>query len=407
MFGNLLGNRRCIGHYALTFSKKPMSVPSTSPLEPAVLQPAPVKRLLSLDALRGFDMFWIMGGEEIFHVLAKTTGWGWAVVIADQFSHPDWNGFRAYDLIFPLFLFMAGVSTPFSVGSRLEKGVDKGAIARKIITRGLILVLLGIIYNNGLFTKPIHDMRFPSVLARIGLAGMFAQLIYVYFSQRAQYIFFVSFLLGYWALMMLVPVPGCGAGVLTMECNLASYIDRMLVPGHLYKTIHDPEGLFSTIPAIGNALLGIFAGTLLRHHGPNHSQQQKTVRLLATGALFVLLGWLWDFMFPINKNLWTSSFMLVTGGLSLMLLAVFYWIIDVKNIKGWTFFFTVIGMNSILIYMAGEFIDFEYATRFFFGGLIKLIASGWVAALAGVLAYLAVKWAFLYFLYKKNTFLRV
>lgn len=352
-------------------------------------------------------MFWIMGGEEIFQILAKTTSWGWAIFMADQFRHPDWNGFRPYDLIFPLFLFMAGVSTPFSVGSRLEKGDDRSAIVRKIISRGLILVLLGIIYNNGLFTKPFHDMRFPSVLARIGLAGMFGQLIYVYFSQRAQYIWFLSLLFGYWALMMLVPVPGCGAGVLTMECNLASYIDRMLVPGHLYKTIHDPEGLFSTLPAICNALLGIFAGNLLRDHRSGKTQQQKTVQLLATGAVFFVLGWLWDFVFPVNKNLWTSSFVLVTGGLSLLLLGIFYWIIDVKGYKGWTFFFMVIGMNSILIYLAGEFIDFEYATKFFFDGIIHLVSSGWVAALLGVLGYLAVKWAFLYFLYKKKTFLRV
>ena len=380
---------------------------TTAEAIPELAQPAPIKRLVSLDTLRGFDMFWIMGGEEIFHVLAKTTGWAWAIFMADQFTHPDWNGFRPYDLIFPLFLFMAGVSTPFAVGSRLDKGAHRAAIARKIIIRGLILVLLGVIYNNGLFTKPIHDIRFPSVLGRIGLAGMFAQLLYVYTKPRTQYISFLLILLGYWAAMMLIPVPGCGAGVLTMECNLASYIDRQLVPGHLYKTIHDPEGLFSTLPAIGNALLGIFAGTLLRTDGPAHSQQQKTVRLLSIGLGFVLLGWLWDLVFPVNKNLWTSSFVLVTGGLSLMLLGIFYWIIDVKNVKGWTFFFTVIGMNSILIYLSEKFIDFEYTTHFLFGGLLKGLASGWVAALLGVLAYLAVKWLFLYFLYKKKTFLRV
>ena len=374
---------------------------------PELAQPAPVKRLVSLDTLRGFDMFWIMGGEEIFHVLAKTTGWTWAVFMADQFTHPNWNGFRPYDLIFPLFLFMAGVSTPFAVGSRLEKGADKAAIARKIITRGLVLVLLGVTYNNGLFTKPIHDIRFPSVLARIGLAGMFAQLIYIYTKPRTQYAGFVFILLGYWAAMMLIPVPGCGAGILTMECNLASYIDRQVVPGHLYKTIHDPEGLFSTLPAICNALLGIFAGTLLRTDGPTRSQQQKAVRLVNIGLGFVLLGWLWNIVFPVNKNLWTSSFVLVTGGLSLMLLGVFYWIIDVKGIKGWTFFFTVIGMNSILIYLSEKFIDFEYTTHFLFGGLLNGLGSGWMAALLGVLAYIAVKWLFLYFLYRKKTFLRV
>lgn len=386
-----------------------MSTKSTSPTQadPAVLQPAPVKRLLSLDTLRGFDMFWIMGGEEIFYVLAKTTGWSWAIFMASQFQHPDWNGFRPYDLIFPLFLFMAGVSTPFSIGSRLEKGDDRLAITRKVITRGLLLALLGVIYNNGLFMKALEDTRFPSVLGRIGLAGMFAQLIYIYFNQRAQYIWYVGLLLGYWALMMLVPVPGCGAGVLTMECNLASYIDRQLVPGHLYKTIHDPEGLFSTIPAIANALLGIFAGNILRNHQAHKSQQQKTLQLLAAGAILFVLGWIWDLVFPVNKNLWTSSFSLVTGGLSLILLSIFYWIIDVKGFKGWTFFFMVIGMNSILIYLAGEFIDFEYAAKFFFEGLIKLISSGWVEGLLSVLGFLAVKWGFLYFLYKKKTFLRV
>ncbi|CAN5442304.1 DUF5009 domain-containing protein [soil metagenome] len=382
-----------------------MQTTTSNSAEPAIAQPAPIKRLLSLDTLRGFDMFWIMGGEEVFHVLAKTTGWAWAILLADQFTHPSWNGFRAYDLIFPLFVFMAGVSTPFSIGGKLEKGADKSQIARKIITRGLILVLLGIIYNNGLFVKALQDTRFPSVLGRIGLAGMFAQLIYLYAKPRTQYIWFIGILLGYWAAMMLIPVPGCGAGVLTMECNLASYIDRQLVPGHLYKTIHDPEGLFSTIPAICNALLGIFAGTFLRTHGKTGNQ--KALQLLGAGVGFVVVGWLWNFVFPVNKKLWNSSFMLVTGGLSLTLLAIFYWIIDVKDIKGWTFFFTIIGMNSILIYLAGEFIDFGYAARFFFEGLLKLSASEVVLEVGGVLAILAVKWVFLYFLYKKKTFLRV
>lgn len=380
---------------------------TTTDVTPELAQPAPVKRLLSLDTLRGFDMFWIIGGEEIFHVLAKTTGWAWAVFMADQFTHPAWNGFRPYDLIFPLFLFMSGVSAPFSIGSRLEKGADKSAIARKIISRGLILVVLGVLYNNGLFAKALADTRFPSVLARIGLAGMFAQLLYVYVSQRTQYMVFVAILLGYWALMMLVPVPGCGAGILTMDCNLASYIDRMVVPGHLYKTIHDPEGLFSTVPAIGNALLGIFAGNILRNHTPSRDQSHKIGQLVALGAVFVVLSWLWNYVFPINKNLWTSSFVLLTGGLSLLLLALFYWVIDVKGIKGWTFFFTVIGMNSILIYLSERVIDFAYTAHFLSNGLITLLASGWVAALLAVLAHIAVKWGFLYFLYRKKAFLRV
>ncbi|MFD2932539.1 acyltransferase family protein [Spirosoma flavum] len=373
--------------------------------EPAVAQPAPIRRLLSLDALRGFDMFWIIGGEEIFHVLAKTTGWAWAIFMADQFTHVDWNGFRPYDCIFPLFLFLAGVSTPYSLGSRLAKGDDRAMLARKVITRGLILVVLGIIANNGLFTKAFSDMRFGSVLGRIGLAGMFAQLIYLYVgNERTRYGIFAGILLLYWALLMLVPVPGFGAGNLTMEGSLVGYVDRLLMPGHLYKVVHDPEGILSTLPAICTGLLGVFAGTILRRHGL--TDNRKIQQLVLAGVSCVALGWVWNIVFPVNKNLWTSSFVLVAGGWSLLILSLFYWVIDVQNIRRWTFFFVVIGMNSILIYLAGRVIDFEHTANFLFGGLLHYFSEP-IQAVGGVLAFLAVKWLFLYFLYKKKTFLRV
>ncbi|QJW88321.1 DUF5009 domain-containing protein [Spirosoma taeanense] len=373
--------------------------------EPAVAQPAPVRRLLSLDALRGFDMFWIIGGEEIFHVLAKTTGWAWAIFMADQFTHVDWNGFRPYDCIFPLFLFLAGVSTPYSLGSRLARGDDRAMLARKVIMRGMVLVLLGIIYNNGLFARPLAEMRFPSVLARIGLAGMFAQLIFLYVrSERARYGVFIGILFLYWALLMLVPVPGYGAGSLTMEGSLVGYVDQMVLPGRLYKVVHDPEGLLSTLPAIATGLLGVFAGTVLRRR--DLSDGRKLQQLVLAGVACVAVGWLWNLVFPVNKNLWTSSFVLVAGGWSLLALSLFYWIIDVQNLRRWTFFFVVIGMNSILIYLAGEVIDFEHAAHYLFGGLLRFFSEP-VRALGGVLAFLAIKWGFLYFLYRKNVFLRV
>ncbi len=373
--------------------------------EPALAQPAPVRRLISLDALRGFDMFWIMGGEEVFHVLAKTTGWAWAIFMADQLTHVGWNGFRPYDCIFPLFLFLAGVSTPYSLGSRLTKGDDRSMLARKVIMRGLILVALGIIYNNGLFEKPFADMRFGSVLGRIGLAGMFAQLIFLYVrSERTRYGIFVGILLLYWALLLLVPVPGFGAGNLTMEGSLVGYVDRLLMPGHLYKVVHDPEGLLSTFPAICTGLLGVFAGTLLRRHGL--TDNKKVQQLILAGVSCVALGWIWNLVFPVNKNLWTSSFVLVAGGWSLLILSLFYWIIDVKNLRRWTFFFVVIGMNSILIYLAGRVINFEYATHFLFSGLLSFFSKP-IRLVGGILAFLAVKWIFLYFLYKKKTFLRI
>ncbi|MDR6196861.1 DUF5009 domain-containing protein [Siphonobacter sp. SORGH_AS_0500] len=381
-----------------------MSLTSTVP-EPEVAQPVPIKRLLSLDTLRGFDMFWIMGGDEIFYALAKTTSWSWALFMADQLTHPAWNGFRFYDLIFPLFLFMAGVSTPFSLDGRIARGEEKSKLARKIVSRGITLVILGIILNNGIFQKPLAEMRFGSVLGRIGLAGMFAQLIYLYAGKRASYVWFFVILLGYWAAMMLIPVPGCGAGVLTMECSLAGYLDRLLMPGKLYLTVHDPEGLLSTIPAICNALLGIYAGTVLKNQSKTASR--KIIHLVGLGLAFIGLSLLWDVVFPINKNLWTSSFVCVTGGCSLLLLSIFYWIIDVKGYKKWTILFTVIGMNSILIYMSGLVVSFEHASEFFFGGLIKHLDSVPLKAVLTVLGMLFMKWLFLYFLYTKKVFLRV
>ena len=365
----------------------------------------PQQRLYSLDALRGFDMFWIMGAEEIFHNLYKATGspfWG---AISTQLTHPDWNGFHFYDLIFPLFLFMAGVATPYSVGRELEKGKSREQLLMRVIKRGLILVLLGIIYNNG-FThlKPISEIRFASVLGRIGLAYMFANIIYLYTKERAQMIWFGALLIGYWLIMKFASAPGYPPGDLTMQGNFASYVDRSILPGKLYLGIHDPEGLFSTIPAIGTGLLGILAGNLLKK--TTLSGGQKALRLAITGIIFLALAQLWNLNFPINKNLWTSSFVLQVGGISLLLLSVFYYIIDVKGYKSWSFFFRVIGMNSILIYLSGHFINWEYTTNGFFGWLGDLIGNPYNAVVLAM-CYVFIKWLFLYFMYKKKIFLRV
>lgn len=363
-------------------------------------------RLLSLDTLRGFDMFWISGGEEIFAALAKVTGWSWAIFMAQQLTHPDWHGFRAYDLIFPTFLFMAGVSTPFSLGSRLEKGALPSELIRKVVQRGLILVLLGIIHNNGLFHTAWENMRYPSVLGRIGLAGMFAQIIYLYTDKKARWIWFTGLLIGYYAFMVWFPVPGCGAGLLTMECNPASYFDRMIIPGHLHKGIHDPEGIISTFPAIATGLMGIFAGELLRTDHETISKNNKVVYLAAAGIVSLLLCLVWDVFFPINKNLWTSSFVLCAGGFSTLLLALFYWVIDVLNYRKWTLFFVVIGMNSIVIYMIGDYVNFGYTANALFGGILHAFPES-VAVVGEVIAFIAVQWAFMYLLYKNKLFLKV
>lgn len=364
----------------------------------------PSQRLYSLDALRGFDMFWIMGAEDIFHELAKVTQAPFFEVIATQLTHPDWHGFHFYDLIFPLFLFMAGVATPYSVGKELERGKSRQELLWRVIKRGLILVLLGVIYNNGLELKPVSEIRFGSVLGRIGLAYMFANIIYLYTTQRGQVIWFCSLMLGYWLLILCFAAPGFPAGDLTMEGNVVSYLDRLVMPGRLYLKIHDPEGLFSTIPAIGTALLGIYAGNILKTS--TLTMARKALHLAVAGAVLLVLSQIWNLFFPINKNLWTSSFVLCVGGWSLLLLSLFYYIIDVKGYRKWAFFFSVIGMNSILIYMSGRFIDWGYTTAALFQWLGQLVGDPYnVVAMA--VCYVLVKWVFLYFLYKKDVFLRV
>jgi predicted acyltransferase len=364
----------------------------------------PQQRLYSLDALRGFDMFWIMGAEEIFHTLAKATGspfWG---AIANQFTHPDWNGFHFYDLIFPLFLFMAGVATPYSVGRDLEKGKTKQQLVLRVMRRAFILVLLGIVVNNGLKILPFSQIRFASVLGRIGLAYMFANIIYLYSKTRTQIIWFFGLIIGYWLLLKFNSAPGFPRGDLTMEGNFASYIDRIIVPGKLYLGIHDPEGFVSLIPAISTGILGILAGNLLKTG--QGTGEKKVMQLLITGVIFLALAQLWNLDFPINKNLWTSSFVLNVGGISLILLGIFYYIIDVKGYKKWAFFFRVIGMNSILIYISGHFINWDYTNNGFFEWLGQLIGDPFNAVILAI-TYVLIKWAFLYFMYKKNVFLRV
>ncbi len=380
---------------------------TTADLTPLVFnQPAaaPPERLYSLDALRGFDMFWIMGAEEIFNELAKVTGspfWG---ALSNQFTHPRWNGFHVYDLIFPLFLFLAGVSTPYSVGRELEKGTPRSRLVWRVVRRGLVLVVLGWIYNNGLQLRPIADFRFSSVLGRIGIAYVLANLIYFYANRKMQPVWFAGLLIGYWLILKFTSAPGFPSGDLTMEGNFASYVDRTILPGKLSLVIHDTVGFFNNIPAVATALSGIMAGMFLKNSG--YTPAKKAAALATTGLLFLALALLWNLDFPINKNMWSSSFVLYTSGFSLLLLALFYYIIDVLGYKNWAFFFRVIGMNSILIYISGRFISWKYTTEGFFTWLNQLTGDPYnVVVMAGCVVF--IKWLFLYLLYKKKLFLRV
>lgn len=387
-----------------------MSTLTTMPVDSAAAPAAVTRdnekkgRLYSLDALRGFDMFWIMGGGSIFQAIAKATGSPFWEGVAVQLEHPAWNGFHFYDLIFPLFLFMAGVSTPYSVGREIEKGKSRSQLLLRVIKRGLILVLLGIIYNNGLQIQPVSQIRFGSVLGRIGLAYMFANIIYLYTKERAQMIWFAAILVTYWLLLKFASAPGFPAGDLTMEGNFASYLDRCILPGKLYLGIHDPEGFTSTFPAISTAMLGILTGNLLRNS--TMAPVKKVGVMALTGVIFLVLAQVWNLDFPINKNLWTSSFVLHVGGISLLLLALFYYVIDIAGYRKWAFFFRVIGMNSILIYISGHFIDWGYSNNALFKWLGQLVGEPF-GAVAMAISLVFVKWVFLYFMYKQKLFLKV
>jgi predicted acyltransferase len=386
-------------------------------------------RLLSLDALRGFDMFWIVSGEGIFHGLAAavkskygltqdTVSWQIAttdqlnlierfvVGISNQLHHTVWNGFTFYDLIFPLFIFIAGVSMPFSFSKQLSNLPDaKKQIYLSLIKRTILLLLLGMIVNGLLQWKGYEETRFASVLGRIGLSCFFAALIYLNSSLRWRIVWFAGLLLSYWLMMEFIPVPGFGAGVLTAEGNAAAWIDQLLLPGRMHRPSYDPEGILSTIPAIGTALLGIFTGEFLRLQ--QYSQQKKALYILLAGILLVFVGWLWNFLFPINKDMWTSSFVLFTGGLSLLLLAFFYFIIDVKGWKNWTMPFVWLGCNSILIYMAAHgVVNFMATSQFVFGGLVQQVDTRWHEALLWT-GVAIIQFAALYFLYKRKLFLKL
>lgn len=377
----------------------------------AIVKPE-TERLQSLDALRGFDMFWIISGEYIVHALSKATNapvFNW---MSAQLLHTPWNGFTFYDMIFPLFIFIAGVSMPFSYGKKLSVEATTNKQARRKIYTGLIrrtvlLILLGMVVNGLLKWQGYEQTRIASVLGRIALSCFFAALIYLNAGRRAQIAWAIFLLVGYWVAMMLIPVPHFGAGVLTPEGNLEAYIDRLLLPGKLYRASYDPEGILSTIPAIVTALLGVFTGEFLRDKSNRFSAARKGMLLAISGVILLGLGLLWNLSFPINKNMWTSSFVLYAGGWSVLFFALFYLVIDVAGFRKWSTPFVWIGVNSILIYMAAHgLINFEATANFLSGGLLKFAPPLWQAVWLAVGVAL-VQLALLYFLYKKKLFLKL
>ena len=369
---------------------------------PAGPTAAPTHRLMSLDALRGFNMFWIVGAEDIVKALDKVSPSPAVHLLTGQLTHKDWEGVAFYDLIFPLFVFIVGVSLVFSLSKTIAQH-GRAAAYKRVLTRGLLLYLLGLFYYGG-FEKGVEQIRLLGVLQRIALAYLFTGLLFCRFRLRELVVACVSLLVGYWALMTFVPVPEVGVGNFAEGKNLANYIDKEYLPFRKWDGDHDPEGLLSTLPAIGTCLLGVFAGFLLRN--PSLKEQTKVNWLLLAGVAGVALGFLWGLQFPVIKKIWTSSYVLVAAGYSCIFLAIFHQIIEVWNFRRWAVPFVWIGLNPLTIYVVSDILKFDQLANRLVGGPIKGAFGSYAPVLVTIASLGLVFW-FAHFLYKRKIFLRL
>jgi predicted acyltransferase len=306
-------------------------------------------RLTSLDVFRGITI----AGMILVNMV------GVADDVYPPLAHADWNGWTPTDLVFPFFLFIVGVAMTFSLSKYTEDNKPTRAVYWRILRRAAILFGLGLLlngfWNQGIGTFDLNSIRIMGVLQRISLTYLFASLVVLNLPRRGQWILAVVILIGYWLALMYVPVPDYGAGVLTREENFGAYIDRLIIPKvHLYKGdrfnfMGDPEGLFSTIPAIVSVLAGYFTGQWIRSQTV---QSRTSIGLALFGIGCLIVGWAWGWTFPINKKLWTSSYVVFTTGWALLLLAACYELIEVRLIRRWSKPFEIMGLNAIALFVA-------------------------------------------------------
>jgi predicted acyltransferase len=412
------------------------SLPQSSPATAAVEAVPSHARLRSVDALRGFDMFWIIGATPLVQALERMSDDPVTRLLVTQLKHVQWEGLRAYDLIFPLFLFLVGVSIVLSVDKSLAQGGIRQVLFR-ILRRSVLLYLLGIFYYGGL-SHPWPDIQLAGVLQRIALCYFAAALLYVTLPERALGVVGIVLLVGYWGLLTFVPFPdlhldkarveqlsaAIGSqspaaiaaavpervhGVYAEGYNLTNYVDFRFLPGKKTELYYINEGLLSTLPSIVLCLGGIGAGRLLQDR--RVSPRGKVMWLLVAGTAGVLLGYLWGLQFPLIKRIWTSSFVLVATGYSAIFLGVFYLIIDVWQWQRWCTPLVWIGTNALTIYLAVNIVRFPQLAERLVGGDVKLFLNGYVAQGLGdltvALTGLALALLLVWFLYRRRIFLRV
>ena len=304
------------------------------------------ERLLSLDVFRGLTVAGML-------LVNQPGDWG---AIYPPLAHAAWHGWTPTDLIFPFFLFIVGVTTHLSIEARRRRGDGDREIVSQIVRRGALIVLCGLLLASFPWwpIERITAMRFPGVLQRIGVAYFFGALLTLRGSLKRQVLILVALLYGYWFSMTLLPVPGTGAmGQLILDrpsASLAAWLDRAVFGSHLWRSSQtwDPEGLLSTVSAIGTVILGVFTGRWIANGKPIH---ERLVGLYAAGALATMAGLMWNWSFPINKSLWTSSYVLFTAGVAALTLATCIWLIDVVGVRWWTKPFTWFGRNPLLAFL--------------------------------------------------------
>lgn len=383
----------------IDFGRRQMNVPEEE------RQVKPQGRVMSIDALRGFDMFWIIGGGAMFASLDQIFDHPATAWIKTQLTHVKWEGFRFEDLIMPLFLFVVGVVMPYSFAKRLDRGESKKKLYIHVVMRTVILFILGMIAQGHLLEYDLSRLHiYSNTLQAIAAGYLIAAVILLNLNWVWQIAATGILLVLFWALMMLVPVPGHGAGVLTPEGNLAIYLDRVIFGRFIDGTDPPYTWILGSMVFPCTVMLGVFAGHVLRSK-KDANFKVLWLLIVAVGCLVAGLIWGQVFVFPIIKHLWTSSFVLFSGGFCYLLLALFYYVIDVKGFKKWAFGFVVIGTNAIAVYMATHLVSFRNIAGVFVQGLEKYTGN-WYQLISSSAGF-ALVWLILWWMYRKKTFIKI